>query len=87
MNDAARPARRLALGGVAKYRAVASLLRERIAAGDLAPGAQLDSDRALAEHFGVARLTVRQAIDLLRVEGLLVSHQGSGTFVRLVGRS
>lgn len=83
MSDAARPARHLALGGVAKYRAVASLLRERIAAGDLAPGAQLDSDRALAEHFGVARLTVRQAIDLLRVEGLLVSHQGSGTFVRL----
>lgn len=78
-----RPLRPPTLGGGVKYRAVAAQLRERIAAGVLAPGDRLDSDRGLAEQLGVSRLTVRQAIDLLRTEGLLISHQGMGTFVRL----
>ena len=35
----------------------------------------------LEREFNVARVTVRQAIELLQSEGLLKSHQGRGTFV------
>ena len=35
----------------------------------------------LESEFSVARVTVRQAIELLQDEGLLKSHQGKGTFV------
>jgi GntR family transcriptional regulator len=33
-------------------------------------------------HGGVSRIVVRQAVDILRNEGLVVSQRGSGTFVR-----
>jgi GntR family transcriptional regulator len=45
------------------------------------PGTAAPSERALAEQFGVARMTVRQAIDALVVDGLLERAQGRGTFV------
>jgi DNA-binding transcriptional regulator YhcF (GntR family) len=46
------------------------------------PGDKLPSGPALARHFGVARGTVDKALDLLRSEGLIVTRQGSGSFVR-----
>ncbi|WP_231386886.1 GntR family transcriptional regulator [Nocardia sp. BMG111209] len=46
------------------------------------PGAQLPSVPKVAEQWGVARETVRSAIDVLRNEGLIVSWQGRGTFYR-----
>lgn len=44
-------------------------------------GAQLPSERDLAEHFGVARMTVRHAIEALVEEDLLERVVGVGTFV------
>lgn len=44
------------------------------------PGEQLPSVPKLAEQWGVARETIRSAIDVLRSEGLVVSWQGRGTF-------
>ncbi|HET8601589.1 MAG TPA: GntR family transcriptional regulator [Segeticoccus sp.] len=55
-------------------------LRERIA--DLEPGSALPTERTLAAEFGVARMTVRNAIASLVREGLLRSEQGRGTFVQ-----
>ncbi|MFE4359043.1 GntR family transcriptional regulator [Kitasatospora sp. NPDC056800] len=46
------------------------------------PGDKLPSGPELAKHFGVARGTVDKALDLLRTEGLIVTRQGSGSFVR-----
>lgn len=46
------------------------------------PGDKLPSGPALAKHFGVARGTVDRALELLRAEGLIVTRQGSGSFVR-----
>lgn len=46
------------------------------------PGVQLPSVPTIAQDWGVARETVRSAIDLLRSEGLVVSWQGRGTFYR-----
>ena len=47
----------------------------------LAPGAPAPSERELVHRFGVARMTVRQAMDALVVEGLLERIPGRGTFV------
>lgn len=63
---------------------VATLLRNRIMAGDLAPGAQLPPLSKLTEKLGVARMTVRQAMDALEGEGLIERRPGRGTFVRRV---
>jgi GntR family transcriptional regulator len=53
-----------------------------IADGDVPDGAPLPSVRSLVEEFGAAQGTVRQAIDQLKAEGLVVARQGSGVFVR-----
>ena len=46
------------------------------------PGERLPSIPALAEAYGVAKQTVQRTIDQLRVEGLLITRPGSGTYVR-----
>lgn len=45
------------------------------------PGSPAPSERELVQHFGVARMTVRQALDALVTEGLLERVPGRGTFV------
>ncbi|MBD3689697.1 GntR family transcriptional regulator [Nanchangia anserum] len=47
----------------------------------LSPGDRIPSERALCQRFGVSRMTVRQAVDVLVNEGVLVRQQGRGTFV------
>jgi GntR family transcriptional regulator len=49
--------------------------------GDAEPGAPAPSERELVQLFGVARMTVRQALDALVAEGLLERIPGRGTFV------
>ena len=48
---------------------------------DAAPGSPAPSERELVARFGVARMTVRQALDALVAEGLLERIPGRGTFV------
>lgn len=60
---------------------VADQLRERIQKGDYAPGAQLPTENALVDLFGVSRTVIREAISSLRVDGLVSAHQGRGVFV------
>ncbi len=64
------------------YRQIASMLREEISSNRLAPGERLPSETELIEHFGVARMTVRQAVQELRSEGLVIAQHGRGVFVR-----
>lgn len=68
--------------GVPAFRQVAADLRQKISAGSYAPGEQLPSERELVEHYGVSRPTVRDAVDILRSEGLVTSEHGRGVFVR-----
>ncbi|MFC9440554.1 GntR family transcriptional regulator [Nocardia sp. NPDC057030] len=64
------------------YQQVANALRAAILTRKLGPGEQLPSGPQLAERYGVARMTVQQAIRVLRDEGLVVSRKGSGVYVR-----
>src|SRR5262245_35758066 len=66
---------------VPRYLQVASVLRRRIRDGRWAVGDKIATLEELEREFDVARVTVRQAIELLQSEGLLKSHQGRGTFV------
>nr|MDT0660006.1 winged helix-turn-helix domain-containing protein [Micromonospora sp. DSM 115978] len=66
----------------ALYRQLADLLRKQIGSGELAPGAQLPSETTLAQTYGLARPAVRQAVAVLRAEGLVTTARGYGTRVR-----
>jgi GntR family transcriptional regulator len=63
------------------YVQLETLIREKIEHGEWAPGLMLPSERRLCEEYGIARMTVRQAISNLVSEGLLTRTQGRGTFV------
>jgi len=71
----------LAESMVPRYLQVASALRSRIRQGHWAVGDRITTIEKLEEEFQVARVTVRQAIDILQSEGLVRSYQGKGTFV------
>jgi GntR family transcriptional regulator len=65
--------------GLAKGRALREIL-EALAVS-LGPGAALPSERLLAQHYGLARMTVRSELDRLVTEGLVYRLHGRGTFV------
>lgn len=64
------------------YQQVAAQLRAAILTRKLTPGERLPSQAELSQRYGVARMTVQQALRILKDEGLTVSRQGSGVFVR-----
>lgn len=66
----------------AVFRQIADRLREAIDKGRFKEGDKLPSETELVEHFGVSRMTVRNALALLQQEGLAVSEHGKGVFVR-----
>lgn len=65
--------------GVHKHVQVREYVRSLINGAE--PGSPAPSERELVQHFGVARMTVRQALDALVSEGLLERIPGRGTFV------
>jgi GntR family transcriptional regulator len=64
------------------HRQIAAALRAQIRRGDWGPGERLPSIPAIAAQYGVAKQTVQRTIDALRIEGLLITKPGSGTYVR-----
>lgn len=66
---------------VPRYLQLADLMRQRIGRGTWPHGHRLPSLEELVAEFGVARVTVRQAIDVLARERLVLPQQGRGTFV------
>lgn len=68
------------VGPVPRYRQLQDILTVLIQA-ELEPGAQIPSERALSLHYGLARATVRQAVNELITEGRLIRVPGRGTFV------
>jgi GntR family transcriptional regulator, arabinose operon transcriptional repressor len=60
---------------------IASILREKIKQGGYAVGQRLDNERNLTKEFAASRGTIRQALDILTCERLIIRQQGRGTFV------
>lgn len=67
--------------GVARYGQLATLFRRHIATGRWKIGEQIPTIDDLAVTYGVARATVRQALDVLAAENLVERFRAKGTFV------
>jgi len=63
------------------YVSLSSQLRSEIVEGRWPAAAQLPTIDQLSERYGVAKVTVRQALGMLASEGLIERIQGKGTFV------
>lgn len=66
---------------IPRYVQLSDLFRQRISRGIWPPGHKLPTLEDLMREFDVARVTVRQAVDVLAREGLLLAERGRGTFV------
>jgi len=64
------------------YQRIAKELRDKILSGELAPGAELPSETAIADRENLTRKTVSRAFEQLRSEGLIVTTQGARSKVR-----
>ncbi len=66
----------------AVYKQIADHLRAAIARERLRGGDQLPSETQLMAHYGVARMTARNALRILQDEGLITAEHGRGVYVR-----
>lgn len=64
------------------YVQVADDIVARIERGELRHGSRLPSELELAESYGVAKMTVRRALEVLRERGLIRTLHGRGSVVR-----
>jgi DNA-binding GntR family transcriptional regulator len=69
------------------YHQVATALREEIVSGVFPVGSRLPTEDKLCQRFSVSRYTVREALRLLREDGLVASRRGAGTAVIPPGQS
>ncbi len=60
---------------------IAAELRKRISAGEWSESGHIPPERNLADAFGVARNTMRRAVNLLEQDGMVVRQVGRGTFL------
>ena len=65
-----------------KYKEIAQDLKSKISSGKYVPNEKLPNEREMGEKYGASRITVKKAVDLLVLEGLIVKRRGSGTFVK-----
>lgn len=68
-------------GATALYAQLASVLRSRVLSGEWATGEPIPSIDDLCTSYGLGRITVRQALQILADEGLVSSQRGRRTFV------
>ncbi len=71
----------LADSPVSYYQQLYAILRQEILGGVWKPSERMPSEAELMADYGVSRITVRQAVELLVNDGLVFRRRGSGTFV------
>ncbi|WP_377270347.1 GntR family transcriptional regulator [Peterkaempfera sp. SMS 1(5)a] len=69
-------------GNQPKYQRIADALMAAVESGEYVPGDRLPGENELMESYGVARMTARQALGVLRDEGVAEARKGAGVFVR-----
>jgi GntR family transcriptional regulator len=65
-----------------KYREIANALRAAIERGEYQPGQRIPGENDLIRDHGVSRNTARDALAVLRHEGITDTRRGAGNFVR-----
>ena len=68
-------------GATPLYLQISAILRERIEAGEIAPGRPVPSEAQLSGEYGVSVLTARKAVRVLAAEGLVQVVPGRGAYV------
>jgi GntR family transcriptional repressor for pyruvate dehydrogenase complex len=63
------------------YEAAVEQIRAAIESGEWPPGSQLPAERELAEQLNIGRTSVREALRVLEVMGLVEIRPGQGTYV------
>ena len=58
-----------------------AVFKQLIAEGTLEPGGRLPAERELAESFGVSRSSLRQALKVLEIMGVISQRVGDGTYL------
>ncbi|WP_432977745.1 winged helix-turn-helix domain-containing protein [Dactylosporangium sp. CA-233914] len=66
----------------ALYRQLANEIRARVATGALKPGAELPSEIEIAKAYNISRDVVRQAMYVLRSEGVITTRRGHRAQIR-----
>ncbi|GAB1818958.1 GntR family transcriptional regulator [Herbidospora sp. RD11066] len=69
------------MGSTPRYRAIADDLTSKIRSGVYRAGEALPAQRELSASYGVTMMTLRQALQVLSGEGLIVQQAGRGTYV------
>lgn len=64
-----------------------SIFKQLIAEGTLVPGGRLSPERELAETFGVSRSSLRQALKVLEIMGVISQKVGDGTYLNSAATS
>lgn len=67
------------------YRRIADALRGRIREGEFVADGRLPSESSLCVEYGVARNTLRRALDQLAEEGLITADPGRGRLIASPG--
>lgn len=62
------------------------MLRQEISKGAWSAGDNLPGEETLSASYGVSRFTIREAVRVLREEGLVETRKGAGSIVRSVPR-
>jgi GntR family transcriptional repressor for pyruvate dehydrogenase complex len=57
---------------------IVAQVRGMVRSGELQPGDRLPAERVLAEQFGVSRNTVREALRMMEISGLVALRTGAG---------
>ena len=63
------------------YKKISEEIAGKIRSGEYPEGSRLEPERKLMELYGVERMTVRRALDVLAKQGLIVKKTGLGSFV------
>lgn len=64
------------------YQVIFNKIKESIVAGELLPGEKIPSERELATRYNVSRTSIREALRVLEVSGIVEIKHGDGTFIK-----
>ncbi|WP_431027646.1 FadR/GntR family transcriptional regulator [Lysinibacillus sp. LZ02] len=64
------------------YQVIFNKIKDSIMQGELLPGEKLPSERELANRYNVSRTSIREALRVLEMNGVVEIRQGDGTFIK-----